>query len=269
MNIKVLSAALLAAMLSASAAPMVGASSVIGATEPTQIANNVELVGSYLKQVEQVATQIKQYQAQLLALRQMDPSKLAGMLAGVGGLDNVDELLRTYNAVKEVNTRMESLHDSLTTIYQEGQISADVLANLRGRGINLSGGQYIDALRQLAEARQGDYQARLHALNVALDQAQSDAKRVREIANQAPAIQTNVEGFGVLAQSSAVMSGQLATIATALTTTGVQQTEMAAMQAKEFDDRQRAAIAAAQQAGEWLTPGGTANTNTGTIPGDR
>lgn len=257
MNIKVLSAALLVALLSASAAPMVGASSVIGATEPTQIANNVELVGSYLKQAEAVATQIKQYQAQLLALRQMDPSKLAGMLKGVAGMDNVDELLQTYNAARDINTRLESLSGNLRTIYREGQISADVLGNLHDRGIDLTGGQYFAAMNQLAEQRQGDYAARLTAFNNAMKQAQDDAKRVRALADAAPSIQTNVEGFGALMSASAVMSGQLASLVQGLNAQSAQQTEVAAMQAQQFDDQQQDRLRQAQLIRDMLAPKST------------
>ena len=57
-----------AAALTVAATPFRFASAtglIAGATEPTQIANNVELVLQYAKQVEQYATQLKQYQDQV------------------------------------------------------------------------------------------------------------------------------------------------------------------------------------------------------------
>ena len=45
--------------------PAIASGAVAGATEPTQIANNVELVLQYAKQVEQYATQLQQYRDQL------------------------------------------------------------------------------------------------------------------------------------------------------------------------------------------------------------
>jgi P-type conjugative transfer protein TrbJ len=49
---------------------------IAGATEFTQIANNLQLLMSYVEQAQQTVTQVRQYQAMLMNLRQMTPSSL-------------------------------------------------------------------------------------------------------------------------------------------------------------------------------------------------
>lgn len=251
MKLKLVSV-VVASVLASASVPFAGASSVIGSTEPTQIANNVELVLSYAKQVEAVATQVKQYQAQLLSLRQMDPSKLAGMLKGVTGLDGVDDLMRSYNSAKEINTRLQSLSKSMETIYTEGKMTADVMANLHAKGIDLTGGQYAAAFKELAKQRQGDYDTRLKNFDAALDTAKSDIQRVNAIADTAPEIKTNVEGFGAIVQTNAIMSGQLAGLQQSLVNLGTMTTENAKIVAAQYDAAEQAKLKQGEWAKEWL-----------------
>ncbi len=49
---------------------------IAGATEFTQIANNIQLLMSYVEQAQQTVTQVRQYQTMLTNLRQMTPSSL-------------------------------------------------------------------------------------------------------------------------------------------------------------------------------------------------
>lgn len=64
------------------------AGGVIGATEPTQILNNTQLVASYAEQTQQTITQIKQYEAMLKNLMNMTPSALLGNAAEILWNDN-------------------------------------------------------------------------------------------------------------------------------------------------------------------------------------
>lgn len=47
---------------------------IAGATEPTQILNNIQLVMGYIEQVQQTTTQLQQYQTMLKNLQQLAPS---------------------------------------------------------------------------------------------------------------------------------------------------------------------------------------------------
>lgn len=51
---------------------------VAGATEPTQIMNNIQLVLSYVEQAQQTTTQLQQYQTMLTNLMRLTPSEMLG-----------------------------------------------------------------------------------------------------------------------------------------------------------------------------------------------
>ena len=57
------------------------AGAVVGATEPTQILNNLQLGAQYVEQVQQTLTQINQYKAMLENLKQLTPSSLLDQAA--------------------------------------------------------------------------------------------------------------------------------------------------------------------------------------------
>ena len=66
------------------------AGAVVGATEITQIMNNIELANQYAQQVEQYGTQLQQFQAQLQDLK-LNPTSFMGsdvqrLVHGIGGV---------------------------------------------------------------------------------------------------------------------------------------------------------------------------------------
>ncbi|MFJ3317224.1 P-type conjugative transfer protein TrbJ [Herbaspirillum huttiense] len=67
---------LFSAMLVIATQHAVASGMIAGATEPTQIANNVQLALSYAEHLQQTATQLRQYQTMLTNLEKMVPSGL-------------------------------------------------------------------------------------------------------------------------------------------------------------------------------------------------
>lgn len=71
---------------------------IAGATEPTQIMNNIQLVMSYIESAQQTATQLQQYQTMLKNLQTLTPSGLvddrARTLWASQGMDQVFSNLR-------------------------------------------------------------------------------------------------------------------------------------------------------------------------------
>jgi len=61
------------------------AGAVIGATEPTQILNNVQLVASYAQQAQQTVTQVNQYETMLRNLENLNPNALLNGQAQLSG----------------------------------------------------------------------------------------------------------------------------------------------------------------------------------------
>lgn len=71
----------LAGLLSLAVHGVASAGAVVGATEPTQILNNLQLGAQYVEQAQQTITQFNQYQTMLQNLKQMTPSALLDQAA--------------------------------------------------------------------------------------------------------------------------------------------------------------------------------------------
>lgn len=213
---------------------------VWGATEWTQIANNIELGLQYKEMVEQTITQVQQYEAQLKSLRQLDGNRLDGMLRGVGGVRAGEEVLRAIGESEAVNERLRSLASNMEVLIREGRSAVEVAQVLQERGYKVNPDDYIGMMRQLAEVEQDTYGERLKALDRAAADAQHDIERVQRIAELSKDIETHVEGFGALLQSSAVMSSQLAGLRQTMTIAATANSEATRMLAEETARRREA-----------------------------
>ncbi|MGP8437796.1 P-type conjugative transfer protein TrbJ [Paraburkholderia fungorum] len=110
---KVFTTTLIAGALLMSVTLNARAGAVAGATEPTQILNNIQLTASYAQQAQQTVTQINQYEAMLQNLMTSTPSELLGQAAGA--LWNDNNMTQTFK--------------NLSTIVQGGQKIAYTLQN--------------------------------------------------------------------------------------------------------------------------------------------
>lgn len=212
-------------------------SAVWGATEWTQIANNLELVMQYKEMVEQTITQVRQYEAQLKALRQLDKGRLEEMLRGVNGVRVGEEILDAVAESGMVHERLRSLAGNMQVLIKEGRNAMEVAKVLRERGFSVNPDDYISMMRQLAELEQDTYAERLESLDRAAEDAQHDIERVQRIAELSGDIETHVEGFGALLQSSAVISSQLAGLRQTMSAAATMNTETARMLAEQAAER--------------------------------
>jgi|HigsolmetaAR201D_1030396.scaffolds.fasta_scaffold02836_10 hypothetical protein len=254
MSRKTLAPALVVALATAGTGMMANATSVIGATEPTQIMNNVELVAQYEKQVQMVLNQVKQYQATLQQLQQLNPDALKTMLKGVVGEDVGEYVLNTSQAAMELEEELSTIQEAMHTIYQEGRIASDVMRHLQGRGRSISGGDYVALMKALAEENQATYGKRVKQFTRSLEESRSAMRRVEAIAATAPQITGDVQGLQALIQSQAVVSGQLAGIHKAVIETGMMNADAARTLASEMNDR-RVQELQQRQATEYLLYG--------------
>lgn len=87
---------------------------VAGATEPTQILNNVQLVASYGEQAQQTVQQIQMYQTMLKNLVQMTPSSLLDQSAQK--LFQDQNMLQTFRNLRNIVVNGQSLSYSLANI---------------------------------------------------------------------------------------------------------------------------------------------------------
>lgn len=90
---------------------------IAGATEFTQIANNIQLALSYVEQAQQTITQFNQYKTMLQNLQQMSPGQLTGQV--------VRDLWADQN--------MNEAFTNLRKIYVNGQQMAYTASTMDGR----------------------------------------------------------------------------------------------------------------------------------------
>ena len=90
---------------------------IAGATEFTQIANNIQLALSYVEQAQQTITQFNQYKTMLQNLQQLSPGQLTGQV--------VRDLWADQN--------MNEAFSNLRKIYINGQQMAYTASSMEGR----------------------------------------------------------------------------------------------------------------------------------------
>jgi len=101
-----------AAMVAGSAPARAGA--VIGATEPTQILNMIQLMMSYIEQAQQTVTQIDQYRSMLRNLQNMTPSSLLN--AASMKLWQEANMTRTFTGLRNIVVNGQKLDYSLSNL---------------------------------------------------------------------------------------------------------------------------------------------------------
>jgi len=151
---------------------------IAGATEPTQIMNNLELVKVAVDGATTASTtvskymlQIQQYQTQLDNLM-----KLPSLPAGLG-----TDVLKAYNDLNRYKSALTSLQGSLTQ--QERAIETRVTeARLSGRGWE----GYLADQQAAANMHQGRAIERLKYEEQVLQQVQSDYDFARDLQSKIP-----------------------------------------------------------------------------------
>jgi P-type conjugative transfer protein TrbJ len=81
------------------------AGAIAGATEPTQIMNNIQLVMSYAKQIQEYNTQLQQYQAQLQDLKRNPYSALNNNIGII--IHEVGNIMSAQNSIGGTMERID------------------------------------------------------------------------------------------------------------------------------------------------------------------
>ncbi len=92
----------------------VQAGAVIGATEPTQILNNLQLGASYVESAQQTIHQFNQYQTMLQNLKQMTPSSLLDQAAQKLWLDQ--NMSQAFRDLQKIVVGGQQMSYSLSTV---------------------------------------------------------------------------------------------------------------------------------------------------------
>ncbi|TWO71461.1 hypothetical protein FN976_11130 [Caenimonas sedimenti] len=159
-------------------APAQAGGSVAGATEPTQLMNNLELLKIAIDQALSAKKLIQKYALQMeqFGLEQLNIQSLAGLPAGLA-----PDALKAFNDVMQYKQALENLQGSLTV--QSRAIEQRMTeARLLGKGWK---GYLVDVA---AEASRREKRAieRLRYEETVIKQVQSDYAFARNLQNQIP-----------------------------------------------------------------------------------
>lgn len=174
------------------------AGAIIGATEPTQIMNNLQLLASYLEQAQQTATQFQQYQTMLKNLQQMTPSTL---------LDQQSQKLFT-------DQNMMQAFKNLQTVVTGGQQSAYTLSNMDqkfkqsnpGYG---NGGNFSNSYRDWSANTLGSVKNALALITTHSDNFASEQGMVSELSVKSQTAAGQLQAVQAGNQISVAMVGQM------------------------------------------------------------
>ncbi|WP_334021999.1 P-type conjugative transfer protein TrbJ [Burkholderia orbicola] len=187
--------ALLGALVSGNTAH---AGAVAGATEPTQILNNIQLVASYAQQAQQTVTQINQYETMLRNLMNSTPSELLGQAAGALWNDN----------------NMTQTFQNLSTIVMSGQKIAYTLQNTDQLFHNLhpaygSAFDFQNAYRNWSDNTLGSVQNALSLISAHASNFANEQSMVKELQSRSQTAQGQMQVLQAGNDIGVAMVGQM------------------------------------------------------------
>lgn len=190
-----LAVALLGALVSGNTAR---AGAVAGATEPTQILNNIQLVASYAQQAQQTVTQINQYETMLRNLMNSTPSELLGQAAGA--LWNDQNMTQTFQ--------------NLSTIVMAGQKVAYTLQNTDQLFHNLHPGygsafDFQNAYRSWSDNTLGSVQNALSLISAHASNFANEQSMVKELQSRSQTAQGQMQVLQAGNDIGVAMVGQM------------------------------------------------------------
>ena len=176
----------------------VNAGAVVGATEPTQILNNIQLIQSYMQQVQTVRNTLESVRMLKQQLKGMDPRTLAELSGS--SLDDVQKLAQIDGQLSQVmgssQSALEVLQRAQASV-QEGGMTPD---------------EYLQRRAVLAQRQGSVYQKAFDADQQKLKDAQAQQVQLQRTAASAQNVTSNIQGFQHMLASGTRVESQLITL---------------------------------------------------------
>lgn len=236
--------------------PVAHATAVIGATEPTQIMNHIELIAQYEKQVQQAITEMNSYIALQQQLKDL-PQNARAQIEGVGnsyGNANASQLA----SAQQLLDALQRSQASVGTIQTQAQNAYGTLNMLQAQGHGMTLPQYEQGMAVLAQQHADTYGVVVGNYKNAVAEQQQSAAEIQRITQAEPQITSSVGGLKAVVQSNAVLSQQLANVSANLAVQGGVTAGAAQLQAQEIAD-QRQQRACGQAMASYLLGGASAS----------
>lgn len=182
---------------------------IAGATEPTQIMNNIELAQQTLKQIEMVKQMIQTVmntattvQHGITNLRHMDAAKLKALLGLYGKQPD------TLRALNQILTGLKNAESRAIVLMQGAANDAAVM--------KMSIDTYMGYEKAMAASKGGAYAARLNQDIAAIDDLASRADQLNTFTQRNQELTGNLEGLQLLNSQATMQAGELMEIKAAL-----------------------------------------------------
>lgn len=200
-----------------------------GATEWTQIANNIQLVQSYMQQVQAARNTLDSARALQQQLKQLDPGTLNQLTSG--SITQVQQLAQ-LDRVLESNA-------------QSSQRAIDVLRNAmaQGQAQGVAPAQYLQARVALAQSGSDVAQKNLASDQRALQDLQNQVAELRRSADSAQGVTSELNGFQQMLAAGNRTEAQLVSINHSI----VEANARTAMKDQAAAEKEKAADDAHQQ----------------------
>ena len=171
-----------------------------GATEVTQLANNLQLVMSYSEQVDQTLTQINQYKTMLQNLKQGNPSML------------LDRNVRKLWADAKMDDAFRDLYritiNGERTAYSLQSMNAQFEQLHPGYG-NFKGQSFNNAYRNWSDTTRGALTSTLRMSAMSADDLQSEGDMIKELSNKSSTAEGQMQALQAGNQIGVSMVSQL------------------------------------------------------------
>lgn len=185
-----------------------------GATEVTQILNNLELLFANLTlaedliiQADHYVTLLQQYDTMRQNLENMDAGTIAstiGVAIDAAGIEGSGSIGETIGKVRRLATAANNMKRS-------GEELAKIFKKVEGASarMNMSPDEFVQAVGTISDGNRAYFQAQADEANRVAEQLEVDAKAFQDIAAQVPNARGNLQALGQLTQSS-ILVGKVA-----------------------------------------------------------
>lgn len=193
---------ILSALMLALSGPALAGGSTGGATEVTQVMNNMELMASVSKQSQLVAGQIRDYASQVNQYMTM-VQNLKNLPAKV-----ISETLAPH---KDTLRDLGQLYQATTDVYSSASEAYETLQRRRAEmeALKLSPSEYVNAEMLLAKTKGGIYKEQAERDIKAFENAQKKSEKLASMGEEINNVKGNVQGLQFLAQQNQAIIGEL------------------------------------------------------------
>lgn len=172
-----------------------------GASEITQIANNVQLIMSYTEQARQTVTQLNQYQAMLRNLKNLTPDSALQLAS--------QKLWQNQNMNQTFKDLFHVVNDGQRIVYNSQALDRQLKNMNPGYGNALGGFDFQNAYKNWSETTNDVLSSALKQTSVQAEDLQTEGELISNLNNMSQSVDGQVQAISAGNQIGIAMVGQM------------------------------------------------------------